>query len=211
MKAASEVISTLRVRWHAILPAGAPFFAELIADYHTKNRHYHNLQHLVSLFEWSDAYAGHLQEQDVVELAIFYHDIIYNPLRQDNEARSAECAVRELQHLGVQEEKVNRVATFIRATAKHDLGDAAAASDLAYFLDFDLAILGSDWNVYQNYTRQIRKEYKVYPGFLYKQGRIKVLQAFLAKPHIFFTAAIREQLETKARSNMQRELEILSR
>lgn len=181
----------------------------VIKSYTTRNRYYHNLTHIAALLDWSDEYASYLQQKEIVDLAIFYHDVIYNPLRRDNEARSAILAMRDLRKLNFPPPQMNEIENFILATAKHDLGNADAESDLAYFLDFDLAILGTDWESYLLYTQQIRKEYSIYPDFIYNEGRKKVLQSFLSKPHIFHTEKIIDQLEAQARSNLAREINLL--
>jgi predicted metal-dependent HD superfamily phosphohydrolase len=47
------------------------------------------------------------------------------------------------------------VGVFILATASHLAGDAAG--DKAWFLDFDLAVLGADDAAYEKYADDIRK------------------------------------------------------
>ena len=79
--------------------------------------------------------------------------------------------------------------------------------DNAYLLDFDLSILGSDWDSYRNYTIQIRKEYKIYPDFMYKSGRKKVLQHFLERETLYFTEAYQVTHENRARENLKKELQ----
>ena len=82
-------------------------------------------------------------------------------------------------------------------------------SDNAYLLDFDLSILGKDWETYKNYTQQVRQEYKIYPDFLYNPGRKKVLLHFLERETLYFTESYKTQFENKARENIKRELETL--
>ncbi|GAB5525289.1 MAG: hypothetical protein Roseis2KO_31610 [Roseivirga sp.] len=81
--------------------------------------------------------------------------------------------------------------------------------DTNYLTDIDLSVLGAAPEVYQNYTVAIRKEYSIYPGFLYKRGRKKVLKHFLEMEHIFKTELFREKYEDRARKNLQAELNSL--
>ncbi|MFN7116358.1 MAG: hypothetical protein ACK4TA_06125 [Saprospiraceae bacterium] len=157
----------------------------------------------------SDEYKTHLQQKDIVDLAIFYHDVIYNPLRKDNEVRSAKRAVQELTQLKVAQEKIDLVEFYILATKTHDLQGFSNESDLAYFLDFDLSVLGADRDTYLQYAKSIRKEYHIYPDLIYNPGRIKVLQHFLEKPTIYYTKAFREHREMQARINLQWEYQQL--
>ncbi|MBK7872161.1 MAG: hypothetical protein IPJ74_16580 [Saprospiraceae bacterium] len=209
-------MESLRNHWFALFPADhfnqeltTHLFDGIIKNYNSRRRHYHNLHHITSMLELSNVNTPHLQQKDVVDIAIFYHDIIYNPLRKDNEERSARRASEELKELNLPKEKIDLVYNFILATKSHDLQGFDETSDLAYFLDFDLAILGATWKDYWNYAQQIRKEYEAYPDFLYNPGRVKVLQTFLSKPFIFYTATFRRMLEIQARKNIEQELAYL--
>ena len=77
------------------------------------------------------------------------------------------------------------------------------------FLDLDLTILGATLDEYDEYCSQIRREYECYSDQQYRQGRIKVLRSFLDRETLFFTPHFRKKLESKARRNIEREIEIL--
>ena len=81
--------------------------------------------------------------------------------------------------------------------------------DTNFLLDADLAILGQDRKIYENYIQHIRKEYSIYPDFMYKPGRKKVLIHFLEFEEIFKTDYFKVKYEEKARENIQKELEII--
>lgn len=179
----------------------------IIKRYNAAGRHYHNLSHLSDLIHLQQQYAPFIVDNDSVLYAIYFHDIVYKVTRSDNEEKSAQEAVVFLNRIGYPDEKQQKVFTFIAATQKHvnPLGDP----DLDYMLDFDLHILGSTPAQYEAYTKQIRKEYSLYPSFMYNRGRKKVLQHFLSQSGIYKTAAFREKYEKKARENMERELDAL--
>ncbi len=81
--------------------------------------------------------------------------------------------------------------------------------DINYLLDADLSVLGKDRETYLVYTQMIRKEYSIYPDFLYKPGRKKVLRHFLELENIFKTEYFRDQYETQAKENIETELRLL--
>ncbi|WP_207510716.1 HD domain-containing protein [Longitalea luteola] len=190
---------------------GDRFFQEILRKYTTSRRHYHNLQHIHALLQYSERYAGHLQDREVVVFSIFYHDIIYNVLRKDNEPRSARLAERRLQALKLPPSKIEQVKIYIEATQTHAVTAAVThLTDLQLFLDFDMSILGADWDDYELYTRQVRREYRIYPDKLYYPGRKHFLQHCLQTEHIFQTAIFREQYEAKARANLNRELAMIN-
>jgi predicted metal-dependent HD superfamily phosphohydrolase len=183
------------------------FFRELERKYTSSRRHYHGLHHIQALLQFCETYAGQLQDRDVVTFSVFYHDIIYNVLRKDNEPRSARLAVKRLLALGVPANKAEQVKIFIEATQTHTVSsDVTYTTDLQLFLDFDMSILGSDWDDYEAYTRQVRREYRIYPDKLYYPGRRQFLQHCLQAEFIFQTQVFRERYEARARENMAREL-----
>lgn len=144
-----------------------------------------------------------ISDYDSILFSIFYHDIIYNATSKDNEEKSAELAKTRLEKLNISNEKTARIYYRILATKSHKKSED---SDTNFLHDADLAILGQDWEIYENYTKQIRKEYSIYPDFLYNPGRKKVLTHFLEFEEIFKTDYFKEKYEDKARENIQREL-----
>ncbi|HEY8957933.1 hypothetical protein [Chitinophaga sp.] len=182
-------------------------YAALQGAYQSPGRYYHNWLHIQQLVSLQQAYAHQLTDPEAVLFAIFFHDIIYNPLQPDNEEQSAAAAVAHLHKINYPTEKTGKISDFIIATKTHL--NTHRDPDLDYFLDFDLQILGASPEIYQAYARQIRQEYQVYPDNVYIPGRKKVLQHFLDMPVIYVTPAFRELYETTARSNIQAELNTL--
>lgn len=188
----------------SIITAG---FDTIVTRYTEAHRYYHTLEHLESLLQLQEKYAAAITDPDTLQFAIFFHDLIYNVKQSDNEEKSATAAADFLQQLPYPATRTTSVTAYIRATKNHQ--HTNGDTDLDHFLDFDLAILGASAGAYQTYTQQIRKEYAIYPNLLYKPGRRKVLQHFLALPAIYKTAAFREQYEEAARKNLAAELETL--
>lgn len=185
----------------------ATLWAEIEKAYSDKKRHYHNLSHLKYMIEKALEYMDLLSDPDIVMFSIFYHDVVYKTIRQDNEQKSADIAKDRLSRLGVPGDKISRCISQIMATKKHSDN---ATNDTNYFVDFDLAILGDTSDNYMEYTKKIRKEYSIYPDFLYKKGRKKVLQHFLNMDRIFKTDAFYKKYEEQARANLKTELKGLS-
>jgi len=188
----------------------ADCIAEIEKAYGGRKRHYHNATHILTLLEFSREYRAELKAPQLVDWAIVYHDIIYNVVRKDNEAKSAAVAVKRLTQLGMDHYEAGLVKLYIEATLQHRIPDGLQhAEDLALFLDFDMAILGAPWEEYQAYTEQVRKEYAIYPDLLYKPGRRKFLEQSLTAPALFQTAEFRARFDAQARSNIQKELQYL--
>lgn len=180
------------------------YWQEIVRYYGAANRHYHNLDHLRNLFNLKDEYHEQLQDPQIVSWSIWYHDLIYNAKRKDNEQQSAQVARERLSESNLPSEKIDQVVQYIEATAHHL--SVEAKGDLAFFLDFDLAILGVDRTDYQHYAEAVRKEYRHIPGFFYRRGRKKVLRYFAEVEQLFRTPELRERFEGRARDNLAWEL-----
>lgn len=176
---------------------------EIEKSYGNKKRHYHNLLHLENLFAELIRHKDQIAQWNVTLFALFYHDVVYNTLKQDNEERSAVLAAKRLSALNVPPKEIELCVEMINATKGHDF---SANADVNLFTDADLSILGKDWEVYKIYFENIRKEYAIYPDLIYKPGRKKVLQHFLAMKSIFKTEAFYGKYEKAARENLEREL-----
>ncbi|GGG28699.1 HD domain-containing protein [Hymenobacter glacieicola] len=206
--------TTLAARWHRLTSPLLPndearrtaAFQQLESAYTASDRHYHALPHIRALLDAVDQHASLVHDREVVELAVWFHDAVYNPLRDDNEARSAALALEFLQHSTLTPERRQRVAFLIERTKDHTQPQPAADSDLLLFLDADLQILGAPEADYWQYARQVRQEYRLVPDFMYRRGRRKVLEKLLAAATLYHTPAFHDKLDAHARRNLQAEL-----
>ncbi len=172
--------------------------------YTSPSRKYHNLTHIEAMISSFEVYKNQFQFPNEVLYAIFYHDIIYETTQNDNEQKSAEYAISILPENTTLNQQL--IYDMICATQLHQQNPI---EDINWLIDFDLKILASDWEHYQIYCEQIRKEYKIYPDLLYKPGRKKALEHFLENDFIFQTNEFRTKYEAKARENIRKEIEQL--
>lgn len=182
------------------------FWNEIEKNYSGKSRHYHNLQHLENMFEEIDVVRNQIENFNNISFSIFYHDLIYDATSKLNEEKSADIAEERLRILGLNDENIQKIHQQILATKSHK---HSVDEDVNFLLDADLSVLGKNSQVYLEYTKQIRKEYSIYPDFLYKPGRKKVLQHFLDLESIFKTDYFKNKYENQARKNIEVELENL--
>ena len=179
-------------------------YHELQTRYQEPQRAYHSLSHIQALFELWQEYQTEFQYPLSVGLAIWFHDAIYQPDRDDNEERSAYVAFDAIEQVGGSPELIAEVVRLIRLTATHDPDPADAPG--VVISDADLAILGSTREKYVQYAQGIRQEYSHVPQDAYRAGRAQVLRGFLDREHIFRTAYARSHWEAQARDNMTSEL-----
>ncbi len=187
--------------------ANHKLWTEITQHYTAPKRHYHNLNHIADLLEQAEQYREAIEDYDLLCFSVWYHDIIYKATRKDNELLSAEFAVERLRTLGITKKRRDSCYSQILLTKNHQA--AGTKKDVQLLLDFDLAILGRDWEDYTIYKDNVRKEYSVYPDFLYKKGRKKALLHFLEREHIYHTNHYQNNFEEKARENLRREINTL--
>ncbi len=205
------MIEVLETRWEKTAAAlslsgtiSQKLFAEIVKRHSERHRHYHGSSHLKALFTVLDPVWKDISEPVRIELAIWYHDIIYKPLRNDNEEKSAALAASRLSGAGVDPGLAARLARLIQATAHHT--DGGADHDDALFLDADFSILGAPADVYDRYAEAIRKEYRWVPRPMYDSGRAKFLAHALEQDRTFHTDHFETIFGAQARKNMAREL-----
>jgi predicted metal-dependent HD superfamily phosphohydrolase len=178
--------------------------ATLLGRYAETGRHYHDLTHLDEVLRSVDELADVARAPDVVRLAAWFHDAVYDPRADDNEERSADLAESMLAAMRVEDTVVADVARLVRLTAGHDPADDDP--DGAVLCDADLAILAADETRYAEYAAGVRAEYAHVAADDFARGRTAVLQHLLGQPTLFRTPTARAAWETTARANVTAEL-----
>lgn len=164
--------------------APEPLFEQLVAAYSEPHRAYHTLAHLEDCFtKWEPA-RSLAHQPNTIELALYFHDVVYDPRASDNEERSAALAVQWLQRGQVSQSLVEAVRQLILAT-KHQTTPKDEGT--ALLVDIDLAILGSPIADFDRYEANIRYEYNWVSEAVYRAKRADLLERFLDRPRLFQT------------------------
>lgn len=185
------------------------WFSNITWGYATPAAHYyHGIDHVWSCLRTFDKVRHLAEHPDIIELAIWFHDIIYIPGKTDNEEMSAKKADQFIEHVKVLVPWKEKLFRLILAT-KHT--GAQLEPDEKIIVDVDLSILGSNLTRYGIYANGIWREYKpVVPDkFVYSEHRKKFLEDMLAKAYIYNTDWFRERFEYVARSNMNHEISMI--
>lgn len=179
---------------------------ELAAAYGADGRFYHNLSHIEHTLDVAEQLREVAVDFTAVQLALWFHDVVYNPRRSDNEAESAAYAERVLRPFGVPDDLLAKVRTLILATQTHE---ASNDPDGWVMLDADLAILSAPPAQYDAYAQAIRQEYSFVPEEAYVVGRTAVLQKFLARSPFYCTEKMRGWGDTAVYENLKWEVKQL--
>ena len=209
-----EDVSFLKEQWDYLSTVYTPdknlkdeSFQILKEKYSEKGRFYHNLSHVKALLNIFQTLNYKIQDHNGIQFSIWFHDVIYNTKRNDNEEESAKLASETLGRLNVNIKTIEFVKDLILATKDHSGWNLSEDGKL--FLDMDLAILGTKKEIYLEYSKAIREEYSWVPGLLYRRGRKKVLKSFIERERIYFTEEMKERFEEQARKNIHHEMKTL--
>lgn len=208
------MIDWLQKEWYALASRysqddelNSRYWQDIVKHYSSKQRHYHNLSHIHSMLIQAENIKASIVDYDVLRFAIWYHDIIYKSTKKNNELKSAEFAQNCLKSFDFDEKRVKNVTFLINSTKNHNVV-LDENEDNAYILDIDLSILGTQWNTYKTYIKNIRQEYAIYPDFMYNKGRKKVMLHFLDRKRIYFTKLYHDKFEVQARENIKQEIKL---
>ena len=199
-------------RWQELMSsfgygANEATYRELVDCYSQKHRHYHNTEHVAACLQHLDTCRDLAQRPLEIEVALWFHDAVYNPLSSQNEQKSAEMAVAFLKANDGDEPVTSRVRSLILAT----LHDAPTETrDESLIVDIDLAILGVEPVDFARFGAAVRSEYRMIPSFIYRKKRQEILAGFLERPAIYQNEPFHSTLETQARENLARAIEELS-
>ena len=176
----------------------------LAAAYAAPGRHYHNLAHIEDCLAVLAQIEGlSASEREILSEAIWWHDVVYDPTRFDNEELSAQLAERH-----VRADISSEVGRLIRLTKTHEV----KADDRlgAILISIDLSILGAEPAHYDAYAAAIRQEFIHVSDADYRAGRAAVLRRFAARPVIYPDSHFAATYDRRARANLARELAALS-
>ena len=184
-------------------------FDKLRDEYFETHRFYHNIDHIRNCLVDFDS-AKHLANtSDLVELAIWYHDVVYDTRAKDNEEKSAQLLYAACLTAKLPEELAKRAAVLVLAT-KHNLTPGNIDSKL--LVDVDLAILGKPTREFDEYEKNIRKEYSWVSEDDFRKGRSGILKIFLQRAEnntLYLTDFFKDKYGTQARINLQKSIEAL--
>lgn len=178
-----------------------------MCEYRREGRAYHTPRHLAECLEQFDTVRGQFRRPDEAEAAIWFHDAIYDPHADDNEERSADLADRLLGPAGVPTEDLAEIRRLVLATGHRGARDPQ--DDAALVTDIDLTIFGSEPERFDEYERDIRREYAFAGDDDFRRRRAQILESFLARPAIYATPAFGARFEASARANLRRSIATL--
>ncbi|UEP32735.1 hypothetical protein LMA01_35570 [Burkholderia sp. B21-007] len=168
----------------------------LACRYAEPARHYHTLVHVRRCLRHLDLARGAIPEPEAVELALWFHDVIFVPGAQDNEQRSADWFRRQADG---RIRACDPVCAMILATTH---AGPAAEPDTCFVCDIDLAVLGASRSRFREDGRRLRAERPDLDDRAYDRLERAILRGLLERPRIYLTDFFYTRCEARARGNL---------
>lgn len=173
-------------------------YPALVNHYSEGERHYHNLDHIDHCLGRLDEVGGYLHDPDAAELALWFHDVVYDPGARDNELRSAFLFDRLLGiHLPTQ--RADRVHAMIMATVHPSDADD---HDSRFVADIDLSGFALPRAEFLNTTTLLRRECRHLTDAQFQLGTLAFFRKLLSRPSIYLTEYFQTNHERDARRNV---------
>jgi predicted metal-dependent HD superfamily phosphohydrolase len=178
-------------------------YKDLVARYSEPHRHYHTLTHIEYCLDKFKNVRRFANDPNALELAIWYHDAIYDTKTDDNEDKSGIFAMDMTKKVLMNKDFSSKIGFLVSAT-RHMM--ASYDSDARLIRDIDLSILGQSKEKFDEYERQIRKEYEWVPDDEYAIKRSIILKSFIDRLVIYKTKFFHDKYESRAVRNIMRSL-----
>jgi predicted metal-dependent HD superfamily phosphohydrolase len=189
-------------------PANAGRVAQVLLDHYSQSgRHYHNLDHVNHCLDQSRLVEGLLANVRALNLAIWFHDSVYDPMASDNEAKSA-MLFRELAGRAMTDSLIDDVVRLILVTGS---GQVPRQADEAFMVDIDHSSFGLPWEPFLADSLAVRAERTHLTDEQYSIQQSRMLTGLLEREAVFVTDFFRARYEHVARSNISRYLAMIAR
>ena len=188
-----------------------PMFADsiyerYIVSSYTENRYYHTLRHIRATLNALKDFHLDPEERVKVELGLWFHDVVYDASKEDNEKQSAEHFARFAKYANIPFADSFDIMGMIMATRHVHLPVTLLQEIIC---DCDLAELASPYHSLN--SKNVRKEYGFLSDDEWILGRSQFINSMLSKEHIYNTVEYRGALEDTARHNLKEELDTINK
>ena len=182
-------------------------YADLLSHYGEAQRRYHTIDHILHCLRHVDRIPDSYENKDAVELAIWFHDAIYEIGDPTNERRSEQWF--QAQSLGdLPAALVEQVARLIIATEHRE---PPTQTDAGYVVDIDLSSFGRPYLEFVADSQLVRDESTHLDDKQFFVGQREFLKSLMRRGRVFHTDLFNELLEERARENIKRTLDDIDR
>jgi len=186
--------------------AAESLFKGIEASYGEPHRRYHTGAHIGHCLRQFDRARDEMDDPDAIELALWFHDIEYDPAASDNELASAKRFRQSAMGL-MGSDLIEQVYRLILATVH---ASVPHMPDEQYVVDIDLSSFGLPWDEFSRDSQNVRNEFPDLSEREFAKKNSGFLEMLLRRPSVYSTEFFRERLEATARENMKRQIALLN-
>lgn len=179
----------------------------LITRFSEAHRHYHDYKHMRHCLRELDGAAHRIGDADVVEMALWFHDAIYEPGAADNEIRSARL-FESFAAPVLNPNLTREVSSAILDTVHKTLPEADNAR---FVVDIDLSSFGLPWPEFMADSHALRKEQMHLSDREFYQRKCAFLKSLIDRDRIYATQYFGNLYELAARTNIEHYLRFMLR
>jgi predicted metal-dependent HD superfamily phosphohydrolase len=172
---------------------------QLMDSYSEPQRYYHTLDHIEHCLSLFDNISSKLKSPHALELAIWFHDVIYQPGAANNEQLSADQFMRTTKNR-FDDSLRNTVYQHIMATLH--LHSEMNHADTQYMVDIDLSSFGLPWPEFIHDSENLRREMAHLSNEDYCRKQSAFQQALMDRPRFFRSDYFYQNYESQARQNL---------
>ena len=178
----------------------------LFERYAESDRYYHTIEHIDYCLEMFDQVKDQCTNPDAVELAIWFHDAIYEFPVDNNERLSAEYFLEVSD--GKLPENLRKVVFDQVIVTDHR--SPPADHDQKLLIDIDLSSFGRPWERFLTDGVNVRLEMDYLDDSEFYPRQITFMRQLLNRAHFYATEWFQQNYEQTARENLKRYLSSLS-
>lgn len=148
----------------------------LLSMWNESQRFWHDQSHLLDLFSQINENRNLYSQKEYEKLLIcsIFHDIVFDPTRNDNEERSSEFFLNCCEDKNSDILDINKM---ILDTKNHKSSNRLSNA----FNEYDMSICERDFDSLVDWENKIYEEFKFHGKEAYKKGRVEFLESILDK------------------------------
>ncbi len=175
-------------------------FEKLLLGYGEAGRCYHTAHHVNHCLAIFDQVSRLTENPDAVEMAIWFHDVVYETDAEDNELRSAQMFLHAAK--GQLETDFSQIVANLIMDTLHQ--ERPLSEDGRWLVDIDLSSFGLPWEAFHRDCGDVRQEYSHMCDDEYYAGKIRFLTSLMKRPRFFYTDYFHKRFDKTARENIDR-------
>ena len=180
-------------------------FDQLVQLYGEPQRHYHTFDHITHCLAKMDEVVEQVKCPEALELAIWYHDAIYQISAKDNEQRSKDLFIAHSSEV-LDDNLRQQVYALIMVTVHPSV---PSNPDQCLMVDIDLASFCLPWREFLRDSNRVRKELAHLSDVDFNAGQIHFLRILAGREWFYNSPHYRQHHEQAAHDNINHLLLLL--